>query len=84
MMGKGNGEHRVWLSCPTHHDSPPWTREIERWRIDRNGHRLAERPVALPSETRSAPMSITPFLGGDGSAFDSETKRVMGVAFEMA
>jgi hypothetical protein len=29
-------------------------------------------------------MSITPFLGGDGSAFDSETKRVMGVAFEMA
>jgi hypothetical protein len=29
-------------------------------------------------------MPITPFLDGDGSAFDPETKRVMGVAFEMS
>jgi hypothetical protein len=27
-------------------------------------------------------MPITPFLDGDGSAFDPETKRIMGVAFE--
>ena len=29
-------------------------------------------------------MPITPFLDGDASKFDPETKRVMGVAFEMA
>jgi hypothetical protein len=29
-------------------------------------------------------MPITPFLDGDGSKFDPETKRVMGVAFEQA
>jgi hypothetical protein len=29
-------------------------------------------------------MPITPFLDGNASKFDFETKRVMGVAFEMA
>jgi hypothetical protein len=29
-------------------------------------------------------MQITPFLDGNASKFDFETKRVMGVAFEMA
>ena len=40
---------------------------------------VAERPVALPPGSL---MPITPFL--DGHSFDSEAKRVMGVAFEMA
>jgi hypothetical protein len=31
---------------------------------------------------RERTMPITPFLDGDGSAFDPETKRIMGVAFE--
>src|SRR5262245_8464976 len=42
---------------------------------------VAERPVALPPARRDAPMPITPFL--DGTKFDLEAKRVMGVAFEM-
>jgi hypothetical protein len=42
-----------------------------------------ERPVALPpvNEASAPPVSIAPFL--DGLKFDPETRRVMGVAFEM-
>jgi hypothetical protein len=42
---------------------------------------VAERPIALPPDIRSASMPITPYL--DGHTFDAETKRVMGVAFEI-
>ena len=45
---------------------------------------VAERPVALPPVKGSAIMPITPFLDGNASKFDFETKSVMGVAFEMA
>lgn len=44
---------------------------------------MAERPVALPPVTRSAPpCPLTIYL--DGYKPDPETKRVMGVAFELA
>jgi len=42
---------------------------------------VAERPVVLPP-VRERAMSITEFL--DGYNPDPETKRVMGIAFEMA
>jgi len=42
---------------------------------------VAERPVALPPEIGERPMPITEFL--DGYNPDPETKRVMGIAFEM-
>jgi hypothetical protein len=43
---------------------------------------VAERPIALPPERlEERIMPITPYL--DGHKFDAETKRVMGVAFEM-
>ena len=38
--------------------------------------------MALPPETEGEHMPITPFL--DGYSFDPETRRVMGVAFELA
>jgi hypothetical protein len=41
----------------------------------------AERPIALPPVSERS-MPITPFL--DGHKFDPETKRIMGLAFEMA
>ena len=41
---------------------------------------MAERPVVLPPERERA-MPITPYL--NGMSFNPETKRVMGVAFEM-
>jgi hypothetical protein len=41
---------------------------------------VAERPVALPPESRSANMPITPYLNDE--QFDLETKRVLDVAFE--
>ena len=43
---------------------------------------VAERPVALPPEIGERPMPIAEFL--DGHNPDPETKRVMGIAFEMA
>jgi hypothetical protein len=42
---------------------------------------VAERPVALPPERKKRVMPITPFI--DGMSFDPETRRVIGVAFEM-
>jgi hypothetical protein len=42
---------------------------------------VAERLIALPPEIRERTMPITPYL--DGFKFDLETKRIMGVAFEM-
>ena len=42
---------------------------------------MAERPIALPPEIGERPMPITIFL--DGYKPDPETKRVIGVAFEM-
>jgi hypothetical protein len=43
------------------------------------------RSVAFAKrDDRAQAMPITPFLDGDGHSFDPETKRVMGVAFEMA
>ena len=43
---------------------------------------VAERPFALPPEETERPMPVTPFL--DGLQFDPETRRLIGVAFEMA
>jgi hypothetical protein len=43
---------------------------------------VTERPVVLPPAKGAHTMPITPFL--DGHRFDPETKRIMGVAFEMA
>jgi hypothetical protein len=43
---------------------------------------VAESSVALPPAYHRERMPITPYL--DGQKFDPETKRVMGVAFEMA
>src|SRR5215467_1863412 len=43
---------------------------------------MAERPVVLPPESvKERAMPITPYL--NGMSFHPETKRVMGVAFEM-
>jgi hypothetical protein len=42
---------------------------------------VAERPVALPPVARERAMPITQFL--EGERFDEETRRVLGVAFEM-
>jgi hypothetical protein len=43
---------------------------------------VPDRPIALPPEETERPMPITPFL--DGLQFDPETRRLIGVAFEMA
>jgi len=42
---------------------------------------VAERPIALPPEIRERTITIIPYL--DGFKFDRETKRIIGVAFEM-
>jgi hypothetical protein len=46
-----------------------------------SGAPVAERPIALPPEIRSAKMPITSYL--NGKRFDPETKRVLSVAFEL-
>jgi hypothetical protein len=46
------------------------------------GAPVTERPVALPPvDQREVAMPISPYL--DGERFDPETKRVLGVAFEL-
>jgi hypothetical protein len=43
---------------------------------------VTERPVALPPvDQREVAMPISPYL--DGERFDPETKRVLGMAFEL-
>jgi hypothetical protein len=42
---------------------------------------VAERPVALPLANGGTTMPITSYL--DGHQFDPETRRIIGVAFEM-
>ena len=42
---------------------------------------MAERPVVLPLANGGTTMPITSYL--DGHQFDSEARRIIGIAFEM-